>query len=157
MFLTAAPAGRFVKDDGTRPIKDGTLMDVEEDMEQVSLNGIWSFKISKWYEWKGSDWCMKCYQWAIQMTGRFKYARGRALLDFKFCDNLQEEEEKKPEDDEAETKKKDEKESNVTEQTHHIIIPSYSSWFDYNSVHAIERRALPEFFNEKNKSKSPEM
>ena len=29
------PAGRFVKDDGTRPIKDGTLMDVEEDVEQV--------------------------------------------------------------------------------------------------------------------------
>ena len=24
-----------MKDDGTRPIKDGTLMDVEEDMEQV--------------------------------------------------------------------------------------------------------------------------
>ena len=21
---------------------------------------------------------------------------------------------------------------NVTEQTHHIIIPSYASWFDYN-------------------------
>ena len=108
---------------------------------------------------------MKCYHWQIQKTGRFEYAqndqtqntRGRALLDFKSCYNLQEEEEKKPEDDEAETKKKDEKESNVTEQTHHIIIPSYSSWFDYNSVHAIERRALPEFFNEKNKSKSPEM
>ncbi|XP_068715454.1 SWI/SNF complex subunit SMARCC2-like isoform X1 [Montipora capricornis] len=45
---------------------------------------------------------------------------------------------------------------NLTEQTHHIIIPSYASWFDYNSVHAIERRALPEFFNGKNKSKSPE-
>lgn len=23
-------------------------------------------------------------------------------------------------------------EDNVTEQTHHIIIPSYASWFDYN-------------------------
>ena len=46
---------------------------------------------------------------------------------------------------------------NITEQTHHIIIPSYSAWFDYNSLHAIERRALPEFFNNKNKSKSPEM
>lgn len=23
-------------------------------------------------------------------------------------------------------------EDNVTEQTHHIIIPSYSAWFDYN-------------------------
>ncbi|XP_015760824.1 PREDICTED: SWI/SNF complex subunit SMARCC2-like [Acropora digitifera] len=46
---------------------------------------------------------------------------------------------------------------NLTEQTHHIIIPSYASWFDYNSVHAIERRAIPEFFNGKNKSKTPEV
>merc|ERR1712018_144638 len=46
---------------------------------------------------------------------------------------------------------------NVTEQTHHIIVPSYSSWFDYNSIHSIEKRALPEFFNNKNRSKSPEI
>uniref|UniRef100_A0A8C6L3C3 SWI/SNF related BAF chromatin remodeling complex subunit C1b n=1 Tax=Nothobranchius furzeri TaxID=105023 RepID=A0A8C6L3C3_NOTFU len=46
---------------------------------------------------------------------------------------------------------------NITEQTHHIIIPSYTSWFNYNSIHAIEKRALPEFFNGKNKSKSPEI
>ncbi|XP_033126540.1 SWI/SNF complex subunit SMARCC2-like [Anneissia japonica] len=45
---------------------------------------------------------------------------------------------------------------NVTEQTFHIIVPSYAAWFDYNSIHAIERRALPEFFNSKNKSKTPE-
>ncbi|XP_069778157.1 SWI/SNF complex subunit SMARCC1 isoform X2 [Narcine bancroftii] len=51
----------------------------------------------------------------------------------------------------------DQAEDNVTEQTHHIIIPSYSAWFDYNSIHEIERRALPEFFNGKNKSKSPEI
>ncbi|XP_068603020.1 SWI/SNF complex subunit SMARCC1b [Brachionichthys hirsutus] len=43
------------------------------------------------------------------------------------------------------------------EQTHHIIIPSYTSWFNYNGTHAIEKRALPEFFNGKNKSKSPEI
>ncbi|XP_037130629.1 SWI/SNF complex subunit SMARCC1 [Syngnathus acus] len=48
-------------------------------------------------------------------------------------------------------------EDNVTEQTHHIIIPSYSAWFDYNCIHEIERRALPEFFNGKNKSKTPEI
>jgi SWI/SNF related-matrix-associated actin-dependent regulator of chromatin subfamily C len=48
-------------------------------------------------------------------------------------------------------------EDNMTEQTHHIIVPSYAAWFDYNSLHAIERRALPEFFNSKNKSKTPEM
>ncbi|XP_016893535.1 SWI/SNF complex subunit SMARCC1 isoform X2 [Cynoglossus semilaevis] len=48
-------------------------------------------------------------------------------------------------------------EDNVTEQTHHIIIPSYSAWFDYNCIHEIEKRALPEFFNGKNKSKTPEI
>ncbi|XP_070840212.1 SWI/SNF complex subunit SMARCC1b [Chaetodon trifascialis] len=48
-------------------------------------------------------------------------------------------------------------EDSITEQTHHIIIPSYTSWFNYNSIHSIEKRALPEFFNGKNKSKSPEI
>ncbi|XP_038144566.1 SWI/SNF complex subunit SMARCC1b [Cyprinodon tularosa] len=48
-------------------------------------------------------------------------------------------------------------EENITEQTHHIIIPSYTSWFNYNSIHSIEKRALPEFFNSKNKSKTPEI
>jgi SWI/SNF related-matrix-associated actin-dependent regulator of chromatin subfamily C len=43
------------------------------------------------------------------------------------------------------------------EQTHHIIIPSYSAWFDYNAINSIEKRALSEFFNNKNRSKTPEM
>ncbi|CAH0389358.1 unnamed protein product [Bemisia tabaci] len=55
------------------------------------------------------------------------------------------------------TVKDEGQEDNVTEQTHHIIIPSYSAWFDYNSIHSIEKRALPEFFNGKNKSKTPEI
>ncbi|XP_065176003.1 SWI/SNF complex subunit SMARCC1-like isoform X2 [Sycon ciliatum] len=45
----------------------------------------------------------------------------------------------------------------VVEQTHHLVVPSYAAWFDYHSIHAIERRALPEFFSSKNKSKTPEM
>ncbi|CAH8862757.1 unnamed protein product [Trichobilharzia szidati] len=45
----------------------------------------------------------------------------------------------------------------VTEQAHCIVIPSYSAWFDYNAIHGIERRALPEFFNGQNKSKTPEV
>lgn len=53
--------------------------------------------------------------------------------------------------------KEDMEDNNVTEQTHHIIIPSYSAWFDYNSIHIVEKRALPEFFNGKNKSKTPEI
>lgn len=51
----------------------------------------------------------------------------------------------------------DGQEDNVTEQTHHIIVPSYSAWFDYNSIHEIEKRALSEFFNGRNKSKTPEI
>ena len=43
------------------------------------------------------------------------------------------------------------------EQTHHIVIPSYSAWFDYNAINSIEKRALNEFFNSKNRSKAPEM
>lgn len=40
-------------------------------------------------------------------------------------------------------------------QTHAIVLPSYSSWFDMNAVHNIERKALPEFFNQRNRSKTP--
>lgn len=50
-----------------------------------------------------------------------------------------------------------ESEDTATDQTHHIIVPSYAAWFDYNAIHAIEKRGLPEFFNGKNKSKTPEI
>ena len=63
----------------------------------------------------------------------------------------------KEDKDEKGEKDKDDVEDNVTEQTHHIIVPSYSAWFDYNAIHSIEKRALPEFFNGKNRSKSPEV
>ena len=53
----------------------------------------------------------------------------------------------------TETKEED----TATEQTHHIIIPSYAAWFDYNAIHAIEKRGLPEFFNGRNRSKTPEV
>ena len=49
------------------------------------------------------------------------------------------------------------KEHLVTPQAHHVIIPSYSSWYNYNGVHAIEKQALPEFFSGQNRSKTPEM
>lgn len=55
------------------------------------------------------------------------------------------------------TSHKEDSDDNVTEQTHHIIVPSYSSWFDYNAIHSIEKRALPEFFNGRNRSKTPEI
>lgn len=50
-----------------------------------------------------------------------------------------------------------EEDKEATDQTNYIIVPSYSSWFDYNSINIIERRALPEFFSNRNKSKTPEV
>merc|ERR1719402_775595 len=58
---------------------------------------------------------------------------------------------------EEETGQEKEGDDNVTEQTHHIIVPSYSAWFDYNSIHSIEKRHLPEYFNARNRSKTPEI
>jgi len=50
---------------------------------------------------------------------------------------------------------------NAVEQTHYIIVPSYASWFDYNSIHQLEKRALAEFFlsnqQQRNRSKTPEV
>src|ERR1700761_1593573 len=40
-------------------------------------------------------------------------------------------------------------------QTHEVIIPSYSAWFDMSTIHAIEKRSIPEFFNSRNRSKTP--
>jgi SWI/SNF related-matrix-associated actin-dependent regulator of chromatin subfamily C len=40
-------------------------------------------------------------------------------------------------------------------QAHEVIIPSYSAWFDMSKIHPVERRALPEFFNSRNRSKTP--
>ena len=39
-------------------------------------------------------------------------------------------------------------------QSQPIVLPSYSTWFDMNTVHAIERKGLPEFFNNRNRSKT---
>lgn len=40
-------------------------------------------------------------------------------------------------------------------QKHSIVLPSYSTWFDMNVIHTTERKALPEFFNNRNRSKTP--
>ena len=45
--------------------------------------------------------------------------------------------------------------SHLIEQNHAIILPSYSAWFDMHDIHNIERKALPEFFNNRNRSKTP--
>uniref|UniRef100_A0A0N5BGB8 SWI/SNF complex subunit SMARCC2 n=1 Tax=Strongyloides papillosus TaxID=174720 RepID=A0A0N5BGB8_STREA len=53
--------------------------------------------------------------------------------------------------------KGDNSQAQAIEQTHYIIVPSYASWFDYNSIHINEKKGLPEFFNGLNKSKTPEV
>eukprot|EP00051_Salpingoeca_urceolata_P001929 m.45282 g.45282 ORF g.45282 m.45282 type:complete len:848 (+) comp11769_c0_seq2:337-2880(+) len=45
----------------------------------------------------------------------------------------------------------------LEEQQFHIIVPSAAAWFDYRKIGEIEVRALPEFFNGKNRSKLPEI
>ena len=59
----------------------------------------------------------------------------------------------------AETKTKEAVESAAREhlitQTHAIVLPSYSTWFDMNAIHDIERKAMAEFFNNRNRSKTP--
>lgn len=43
----------------------------------------------------------------------------------------------------------------LVQQTHAIILPSYATWFDMNTINSIEKRALAEFFNGRNRSKTP--
>jgi SWIRM domain len=43
----------------------------------------------------------------------------------------------------------------LIQQAHAIIIPSYTAWFDMSQIHPIERKSLPEFFNGRNRSKTP--
>jgi SWI/SNF related-matrix-associated actin-dependent regulator of chromatin subfamily C len=45
--------------------------------------------------------------------------------------------------------------SHLIEQSHTIILPSYSTWFDMNTIHNIEKKNLPEWFNGRNRSKTP--
>ncbi|KAL1896447.1 SWI/SNF and RSC complex subunit Ssr2 [Ceratocystis pirilliformis] len=60
---------------------------------------------------------------------------------------------------EKESKSKDSAESSVRnhllEQKHAVVIPSYSTWFDMAVIHDIEKKAMSEFFNNRNRSKTP--
>ncbi|EQK99711.1 Winged helix-turn-helix transcription repressor DNA-binding protein [Ophiocordyceps sinensis CO18] len=42
----------------------------------------------------------------------------------------------------------------LVSQMHAIVLPSYSTWFDMNTIHDIERKAMAEFFNSRNRSKT---
>jgi SWI/SNF related-matrix-associated actin-dependent regulator of chromatin subfamily C len=41
--------------------------------------------------------------------------------------------------------------SHLVAQSHSIILPSYSTWFDMHQIHSLEKKSLPEFFNHRNK------
>ncbi|KAK6537627.1 hypothetical protein TWF694_011801 [Orbilia ellipsospora] len=45
--------------------------------------------------------------------------------------------------------------SNLVNQTYQTIIPSYATWFEMNAISDIERKSLSEFFNNRNRSKTP--
>lgn len=45
--------------------------------------------------------------------------------------------------------------SHLATQTHSIMLPSYATWFDMHNVHGVEKKAVPEFFNGRNRSKTP--
>jgi len=46
--------------------------------------------------------------------------------------------------------------ANLIKQTQDIILPSYSMWFDMTEIHGIEKKSLPEWFNGRNRSKTPQ-
>ncbi|KAF7724788.1 hypothetical protein EC973_000745 [Apophysomyces ossiformis] len=56
---------------------------------------------------------------------------------------------------EARAKIEQEARNYLLEQTKQVTVPDYASWFDMNTIHDIERVSLPEFFTNKNKSKTP--
>ncbi|KAI3403225.2 RSC8 [Candida oxycetoniae] len=44
----------------------------------------------------------------------------------------------------------------LAEQTAHVIIPSFAKWFDFNTVHAIEKKSFPDFFTDESVYKNPQ-
>lgn len=56
--------------------------------------------------------------------------------------------------------KEEEPETNIVDyadQTHTVVIPSYAAWFSMTKISEIERESLPEYFNSRNKSKTPQV
>ena len=45
--------------------------------------------------------------------------------------------------------------AHLAKQTQPVIQPSYSTWFDIHQISKCEKTALPEFFNNRNRSKTP--
>lgn len=47
--------------------------------------------------------------------------------------------------------------SELKKQTHTIVLPSYTSWFNMAKINKIEKESLPEFFNHANRNKTPQI
>lgn len=43
----------------------------------------------------------------------------------------------------------------LAKQAHPVIIPSYASWFEFSEVHEIEKRSIPDFFDDSSRFKTP--
>lgn len=43
----------------------------------------------------------------------------------------------------------------LIEQSRHVVIPSFSKWFDMNSIHSIEKKLFPDFFPRKSLDEAP--
>lgn len=48
-------------------------------------------------------------------------------------------------------------EASLATQVNRVIIPSYGQWFDRDEIHNIEKKALPEFWSGKTRSKTPQV
>ncbi|RCK55012.1 SWI/SNF complex subunit SWI3 [Candida viswanathii] len=79
-----------------------------------------------------------------------------ALEESKDTTNGVAEEEEEEEEDEDEPEEAP-RPKPVYKQTHLIVIPSYSSWFNMKKIHKIEKESLPEFFDTTHPSKSPKL
>ncbi|QLQ80542.1 hypothetical protein HG537_0D05430 [Torulaspora globosa] len=43
----------------------------------------------------------------------------------------------------------------LAKQAHPVIIPSFASWFEFSEVHEIEKRSIPDFFDDSSRFKTP--
>lgn len=58
-------------------------------------------------------------------------------------------------DYEQEAKKLEDKAGRfLAKQAHPVIIPSFAAWFKFSDIHEIEKRSLPDFFNESSRFKT---
>lgn len=43
----------------------------------------------------------------------------------------------------------------LAKQAHPVIIPSFAAWFEFSEVHEIEKRSIPDFFDDSSRFKTP--